>query len=393
MKLRTTPEDFIVTEKTRREPSKGPFALYELSKESIGTLEAISQVARTWNLAPGQISHAGLKDRHASTSQFLTIKNGPRSGCDSKLWDLQYVGQTTSEMTAADIEGNVFDITVRALDADQSEQTVANLQKIAQAGYPNYFDDQRFGSVTHTGRFAAERWCKKDYETALWLALAEYNSHDDKDERHAKQILRDLWGNWLEAKAELPKSHRRSVVTYLCDHPTKFRKAFALVNSDLRGLLLSAFQSAVWNQMLKTAIMRQIAGTEEATIAGLQVRTIEVQGCELPVPDSPLSAVPAVLSLPSGRKGMMDEGSMRLSDLALSDFHMTTAEMKLSFPRDRWFSKGQRVTMIRPRDIAVEEGEDEVNYGRRKVRLSFELPRGCYATMLLKTAIPEQTSL
>ncbi|MEP3479120.1 MAG: tRNA pseudouridine(13) synthase TruD [Fuerstiella sp.] len=392
MKLRTTPEDFIVTEKSRREPSNGQFALYELSKESIGTLEAIHQVVRTWNLAPHQISHAGLKDRHASTSQLITIKHGPRTNCDSKLWNLEYVGQTSSEMTAADIEGNVFDITVRSLAAQQSEQAVSNLHKIAETGYPNYFDDQRFGSVTHTGRFAAERWCKKDYETALWLALAEYNSHDDKDERFAKQILRDLWGNWIQAKAELPKSHRRSVVTYLCDHPTKFRKAFALVNSDLRGLLLSAFQSCVWNTMLKIAIVDDAAGGDQAA-ESVYLRTIEVQESELPVPDAKVRTVPAVLSLPSGRKGMMDDASIRLSDMALADFHMKTTDMKLSFPRDRWFSKGQRLTMIQPRGLQVEESEDEINVGRRKVRLCFELPRGCYATMLLKTAIPEQSSL
>lgn len=389
MKLRTTPEDFMVTEKTGRTPSQGAFGLYELSKQSIGTLEAISQVCRTWNLDPWQVAHAGLKDRHASTSQFLTIKNGPRSGCDGTLWDLEYIGQTSSEMTAADIKGNVFDITVRSLEVGQAEQTVKNLHAIGQAGYPNYFDDQRFGSVTHTGRFAAERWCKKDYETALWLALAEYNSHDDKDERHAKQILRDLWGNWLEAKAELPKSHRRSVVTYLCDHPTKFRKAFALVNSDLRGLLLSAFQSAVWNQMLKSAIEIQLAGL--GTTDRCAFRTIEVQDTALPIPESQLAGLPDTLSLPSGRKGMMDEISAALADFALTDFNMKTAQMKVSFPRDRWFSKGQRLTLIRPKDIKVEDSDDELNYGRRKVRLSFELPRGCYATMLLKSAIPEQT--
>lgn len=386
MKLKTTPNDFVVTEKNHRQATKGPFALYRLAKRSIGTLEAIGQVSRTWNLGPSQVAHAGLKDRHAATSQFLTIRNGPRSGCEGKLWNLAYIGQTASQMTAADIEGNAFEITVRNLTQWQSQQAVASLQIIGEVGYPNYFDDQRFGSVTATGRYAAERWCKKDYATALWLTLAEYNSHDDKDERHAKQILRAHWGDWDEAKAQLPKSHRRSVVTYLCDHPMNFRKAFALVNSDLRGLLLSAFQSAVWNQMLKTAIDIQLVKSDA------EFRTIDVRGCELPVSESKLHGIPPELSLPSGRKGTMDEASICLGDLALADFHMTTAEMKLSFPRDRWFSRGPRATMIRPRDVTVEEAPDDMNQGRRKVMLIFELPRGCYATMLLKTAIPEPKS-
>ena len=389
MKLRTTPEDFIVTEKNSRQPSKGPFAMYELSKESIGTLEAINQVARTWNLGPGQVAHAGLKDRHASTCQFLTIKNGPRSGCEGKLWNLAYLGQTNSAMTAADIEGNAFDITVRNLSAVQAEHAINNSQSLAQTGYPNYFDDQRFGSVTHTGRFAAERWCKKDYETALWLTLAEYNHHDDKDERYAKQILRDLWGDWLQAKAELPKSHRRSVVTYLCDHPTNFRKAFALVNSDLRGLLLSAFQSEIWNQMLHTAITNQLSHSTDDT----SCRTIEVRDDRLAIPQVDVPNLVTELSLPSGRKGMMDDASLSLANSVLAKYQMAIGQMKLSFPRDRWFSKGQRITMLQPKAFTVDAADDERNYGKQKVNFCFELPRGCYATMLLKAAIPKQNAL
>ncbi len=96
---------------------------------------------------------------------------------------------------------------------------------------PNYFDDQRFGSVGFGGGFIAEAWLRGDHERALYLALAEPNPMDRPDTRVEKEILRECWGRWAEAKARLDRSHARSLVTYLVDHPEDFRGAFARVPS------------------------------------------------------------------------------------------------------------------------------------------------------------------
>src|SRR6185369_12988452 len=99
-------------------------------------------------------------------------------------------------------------------------------------------------------------WCLGNYERALWLALADPNEFDQKDEREQKQILRDKWGQWTDCKAALARSHRRSIVTYLDDHPTDFRGALARVRVDMRGLYLAAFQSHLWNRMLAALIRK-----------------------------------------------------------------------------------------------------------------------------------------
>ena len=43
-------------------------------------------------------------------------------------------------------------------------------------------------------------------------------------------------------------------MTFLCDHPTNFKRAVALIRSDLRSIYLAAFQSALWNQWLSKII-------------------------------------------------------------------------------------------------------------------------------------------
>src|SRR5687767_11858678 len=93
MKLRCLPDDFQVEEQIAPLPAGGPFAMYRLTKSSLGTPEAVDAVLRKWNLARSQAAYAGLKDRHALTTQFITIQGGPRRGLRQTNLELAYVGQ------------------------------------------------------------------------------------------------------------------------------------------------------------------------------------------------------------------------------------------------------------------------------------------------------------
>ena len=78
MKLRRLPDDFQVQELTSIVPDGGSFALYRLTKTSIGTPEAVKAIVERWGVQRKRISYGGLKDRHAVTVQHVTIHNGPR---------------------------------------------------------------------------------------------------------------------------------------------------------------------------------------------------------------------------------------------------------------------------------------------------------------------------
>ncbi|MEZ6129249.1 MAG: tRNA pseudouridine(13) synthase TruD [Planctomycetaceae bacterium] len=380
MKLKRFPDDFVVTEVCSREVTSGRYALYRLSKRSIATLEAVQILQRSWNLPPASAAHAGLKDRHAVTSQYITLKNGPRSGFEHELFTAEYLGQTDTAMTAHDIAANHFHVVLRSVSDADAERICSRAAVVAESGYPNYFDRQRFGSLGPSREFVAEKWCRRDFEQAAWLALAEHNQHDDASERHEKQILRDLWNNWPECKQQLSRSHRRSIVTYLCDHPTGFRKAFALINADLRGLYLSAFQSAVWNRMLSALITRSKGGTAEEELDDC----VLIGDAELPMSGADHLERDATMPLPSVRCKGLDAATRQLVDVALQAYNMTLPEMKISFPRDRWFSKALRPCVVVPENLTATRMADDDAVGRTAVSLDFQLPRGCYATMLVK---------
>ncbi len=196
MKLKHKPEDFRVEEIAEPELGGGPFAFYRLAKKSLGTPEAVDAICRAWRVARDAVAVGGLKDRHAATRQFLSIENGPRRNLEQTNLALEYLGQSARPFDSKDILANRFEIVIRGLRPPEAEHIAAALPQAAEGGVPNYFDDQRFGSVGVSGDFIARPWCLGDYDRALWLALAESNSHDRPAVREEKRELCEHWGDW-----------------------------------------------------------------------------------------------------------------------------------------------------------------------------------------------------
>src|SRR5688500_1414665 len=183
MKLKRTSDDFQVQERIALAADGGQFALYLLTKQSLGTPEAVGAIARRWKLRREQIAFAGLKDKHALTRQFITIAGGPRRNLSQENLSLEYLGQAARPIHASDITANGFIVVLRDLADTNIPEVVDALQAAAECGVPNYFDNQRFGSLGESGEFIAQPWCRGDYERTLWLALAEPNARDRPQDR------------------------------------------------------------------------------------------------------------------------------------------------------------------------------------------------------------------
>ena len=225
MKLKSLPEDFEVEELSEFPIDGGPFAVYLLTKRSMGTPEAITAIAERWRIPRHAIGYGGLKDKHALTRQWVTIQRGPRRDLREDSLMLTYQGQASRHFGPQDISANRFRIVMRNLSDQTARRILSDADSVSQFGVPNYYDDQRFGSLGESGEFIAKPWCLGDYERALWLAIAEPNTHDRPTDKSEKEIIRHLWGDWVECKEALRKSSRRSIITYLVDHPTRFREA------------------------------------------------------------------------------------------------------------------------------------------------------------------------
>jgi tRNA pseudouridine13 synthase len=384
MKLKGAPEDFRVEELTEVRTGRGPHALYRLTKSGIGTPEAVQAILRAWNLPRSSLSYGGLKDRHALTSQHVSIHTGPRREIQERSFCLAYLGQISRPFVASDICANRFDIQVREVDASHRLHLDSRIAQSQRSGLVNYFDDQRFGSIGVSGELIGAAWCRGNYERALYLALAEPNTHDRPRERDQKKIMRESWGDWNQCKARLDRSHRRSVVTYLVDHPVDYKRALALVRQDLRGIFAAAFQSWVWNRWVSELMVDRLGEAH--------IDRIATKSGALAVPallDAQKQQIwqefaAAALPLPSARIHAWPEGTLPVLERVLETLSMSVREMRFKYPRDTFFSKGLRTVRLTPEGLVWKWEPNPNKPQKNDWIVGFTLPRGCYATMAIR---------
>jgi len=149
-RLRACPEDFRVDEVLPFEPSgAGEHCLVRVCKRG-WTTEAVARLlAERTGVARGGISFAGLKDRHAVTTQWLSVHSPrPLPGlAPGELADgvavLEAV-RNARKLRRGALSGNRFTLRLREVDAPR-RAVDRRLQAIARRGVPNYFGPQRFG--------------------------------------------------------------------------------------------------------------------------------------------------------------------------------------------------------------------------------------------------------
>jgi tRNA pseudouridine13 synthase len=383
MKLKQQPQDFRVEETTQVVPGKeGAFSFYRLEKRGWATLDALLAIKRRWHLQSDQLSFGGIKDRHADTVQFLTIRHGPRRDLTHHQITLRYLGQIEHPYHPSDIRSNRFEITLRGLDREDIPPALVALEEIRSYGVANYFDDQRFGSVEPGGDFVARCLIHGRYEQALRLALAAPYRHDPAAKKREKEILRLNWGDWATCKAKLPRGDASGPVDYLLGHPSDFRGAFARMRHELASLYLSAYQSFLWNQIL-ARVLAQICTREQLAWVPLRLGRVPMHRSLDAEQMAKLKEM--VLPLPSARlKLSAEDPRASLYAEVLAKEEMSLSDMKIRGLREVFFSKGDRPALLMPIDMKHEAGDDELHPGEHKLTMAFELPRGAYATLIVK---------
>lgn len=386
MKIKQAPDDFLVDEVTDVVPTDGPYALYRLDKVDWTTPDAVNVIRRRWHIRIHRLSYGGLKDRHARTSQHLTIEHGPTQNLDHAGFTLTYLGQVADAFASAAIRANRFRLSVRDLANWEAGAAADALGAVAHDGFANYFDDQRFGSVS-SGDFVARRLVQGDWEGALKLALTAPYDFDRGATKQQKSILLSHWGDWAICCRKLARGDARPVVEYLAIHPADFRGAVARLPAELASLYLAAYQSHLWNNALSEWLTRTLP-PENLTFIRLKLgdvatprqlsneRRAELAKLSLPLPSARLRYDVAVPGAPPDWPAAFRQ--------VLTAAGIELEQMKLQGLRRPFFSRGERSVLCVPKDLAGSSAPDERHPGRAKLVLSFELPRGSYATLLVK---------
>jgi len=150
-KIRSLPEDFIVNENLSFEPSgAGEHAFLQIEKKGENTEYVARQLARFANVRQRDVSYAGLKDRHAVTTQWFSVWLPGKAAPDWTQFDsdnvkvLQAV-RHARKLKRGVLSGNSFKLIIRDWQGDR-EKTTQQLEQIKVNGIANYFGSQRFGN-------------------------------------------------------------------------------------------------------------------------------------------------------------------------------------------------------------------------------------------------------
>jgi tRNA pseudouridine13 synthase len=379
MKLKARPEDFQVEErlKLRLKPA-GAYSIYRLEKRFWNTLDVITHLEQRHGLR--KLSRAGLKDRYAQSVQYLSIPGrGPRQIIE-KNYTLRLAGMADEPVSRDVLLGNTFRVTLRALTDEESSAILSALPKVSRFGFPNYYDEQRLGSARHGQGFIARRLIAGHFNGALRLWLGTPSAADDTQMRRRKTAIEEHWGDWPRILGLAPPE-AQPAIRHLNLNPKDFKGAVYLVPRPLLELFVNAYQAWLWNEILA------------ALLAELKVplRQLEYSLGTLAFYDelSPTDAkylAKLVIPAPGPDAEFASERAARVTTQILTreGLNLDQLELKLRI-RGVFFKAYPRQAVVTPERLKASAPEpDDMYPGRKKIVISFFLPPGSYATMLIK---------
>lgn len=149
-RIRTVPEDFVVEELPAFEASgEGEHLLLTIQKRGMNTAFCAQQIARWASIDERDVSYAGMKDRHALTTQRFSVRLPKKISPDVSALNTDECTVLNAiwhnkKLARGALVGNRFILSLREITADKTELE-KSLQHIKTQGVPNYFGEQRFG--------------------------------------------------------------------------------------------------------------------------------------------------------------------------------------------------------------------------------------------------------
>ncbi len=413
-------KDFIVKEITEdgqvleiREDSKNyafsqddfdKYTTFNLIKVNKDTFEAIDLICRELNIHPAQISYSGLKDKTSISVQKVSIKgNYVEQLRTLKIRDIfiRDIYPSKKGVKLGSHWGNHFVITLRQIEdrIDLSQDIDHLFYKLTKVGFPNYFGLQRFGTFRPNSHLIGRYLIEKNYKLAFDEFVTSIYPMESESAKKARSCLKET-GDYKRAFEIFPQSlhYEKRMLQYMMDHPQDYEGAFKVLPDDLIKLIVSAFQSYIFNKILSLrekkgislftpvkgdvfCILEQKNGwaTLVKYLFGSYydewlLKAMEKNRAAIVVPiigyDIDLNSFPLMKQL---FEEVVKEEQIRaelFSKSVLEDLELKGA---------------LRTMMVKPVGLQILEFKDDDIYsGFKKLKFEFSLSKGSYATMLLR---------
>lgn len=382
MKIKQRPEDFSVIEGYRFEPDReGEHFVYRMDKQKLSTLQAVERLRERFHVRRRDVSFCGLKDKQGRTEQLIAIK-GRRVDLQEPDIRLTYLGRSREPLSARNITSNRFSVIVRDLSQAECERVPESVAEVTRVGVVNYFDSQRFGFMKHGQGFVMKDLLRGDFEAALEGLIARPSPLDRTDDAKVKKWFSEHWGEWDRTPPIRSWVRYRAIIERLREKPRDFGYALLAVDRRMRAMIVYELQSALWNDSVRR-YLQAILPYEELLPLRYQLGTLLFPrstpgglGRDLASRSFPLLAPDSTFSDP------VVEASCRA---ALSREKLTLEGLVVPRLLAFHFKHEERPLLVFPDKLRVSEPQpDELNRGRFKVVLSFTLPPGAYASLVVR---------
>lgn len=391
-RIKQRPEDFLVEEIPAYAPSgKGEHVFLFIEKRGLSTMEVARRLARHFGVREQAVGYAGLKDKNAITRQVFSIHTPGKTAqdfpqiADPKIGVL-WADQHDNKLRTGHLSGNRFSIRVRGVSFTAARVAAAVLQRLAAHGAPNRVGEQRFG-ILGNNHLVGLRMVLGDPRGALDELLGPSASRPDLQPQARVDYTQ---GRFDQAARGYPPTARAEIQALRAlASGADAARALDAVPRGVRRYYLSALQSAAFNAVLDARVR---AGTLATLLEG-DVAYKHDNGALFSVdaqaaadPDTARRAAALQIS-PSGpmwgplmkrASGAIDAAevaalaSLGLTPEALADYAAT---------RPGAVDGTRRPLRVPVIDPEVEGGADDLG---QYVRCAFELPRGAFATVVLR---------
>ncbi len=396
-RLKSSPEAFRVTEISNYPlpDEAGTFVVLRISSRDWEQHELAAAIGRRLGLPPHAVKWSGTKDRRAVAERLFSYR-GPLPDRDLGLRDVELVEayRARDGLVLGHHYGNAFDLAVSELARPEPEAVSAfraveaELRRVG--GFPNLFGPQRFGEVrpiTHE----VGRWIVKgDLARAVETYLADRPDAGAAGPGDAARRAYAEHHDAARALREFPPEYRFERV--LLDHLARGHgpdRALRGLSRDLRTLFVHAYQAWIFNRWLTLRHQRGLPFdrplpgdrivrlARDGTTRGPDAVPVEadnsVECSELVERGRAFVAGPLVGFETPRPQGPVGE----LTDRLLDEEGIRPEHFRLPASPDIASRGAWRPIQlpVPPMDVAATE---------TGVRFRFALPKGCYATVLMR---------
>ena len=400
-RIKDDPDDFFVDEQPLYQPcGEGEHIYMLVEKRNMSTIRVVRLLARHFDVPVRAVGYAGLKDKRAVTRQVFSVHVPGKKPEDFPMirhdhMAVLWVDRHTNKLRPGHLSGNRFSIKIRGTDMTKAPVALKALERLEKIGVPNRIGEQRFGYIGRN-HLIGRALLLGDHQGGLDALLGPAPGVQDS-QAEARRLY--ATGDFKGAVAGFYKESRTErVVAGALSRGATPAQAVRGIEPMERGFFLTAFQSAAFNAVLDARLREGSAALAQFRLGDVAFKhdnraCFDVTAETLAQSDLAGRLERMEIS-PSGpmwgatmkrAAGTVDEEEQA----ALHALGVTLGHLVEYDRRHGGMIEGAR----RPLRVKVSYPDVEGGVDERGpyVRCAFDLPRGAFATSVLREIMkPEQ---